>query len=124
MLTNIISKIVMLCVICAATIMSGCVECNSDGFAEGETKTFDFIFIDEEKGAELELCGDITRDGEHYFIDCTMNAYAFGYEIPCEAKGRSDNIRLTMSGPGGIGDVSYNNCEGTLLFKAILNNSE
>ena len=116
----------MLCVICAATMMSGCIDepRNSDGFAEGETKQFDFIYYDMEGDMEIELIGDITRDGVHYELDCSTNAYIDGFKITSTAKGRTDNVRLVIQGPLGMGDVSYSNCEGTPLLNSILRNAE
>ena len=53
-----------------------------------------------------------------------MDAYSDGFILTGEVVGRTDNIRISIQSPFGLGAVSYSNCEGTDLLRNILINSE
>ena len=104
--------------------MSGCVECNSDGFAEGETKSFDFIYQGDSDGKnqDVEFSGDITRDGDHYYIDCTTKAtWEDGTIIIAGVEGQTNNARCYLP---MLGIELYQSIEDEGYFEAILDNAK
>lgn len=117
-----IVSILTISIICVATMMSGCIEeKNTDGFKVDEVKDFDFVY--EQSGTELDMVGNLEWDGEHYIIYCEFESVIGGLMFVGKSEGPANNVRTTIL-CSGVADVSYNNCEGTPLLDAMIENAK
>jgi hypothetical protein len=105
--------VVVACALCVMGLLLSH-EVNDDGFRAGETIGFDCVY------EGIHVTGEITEDGEHYIIDATLDTEVDNFIFTGYAKGRSDNVLLSIVGPFNIGSTEYVNLEGTSMLQVMI----